>query len=135
MIVQEFKSRREVHLGLGQGDRNRSFVVIGDSLLTRILVVEGDLKVVLLTEAIESSPVLDLKGDPAASAEPIGQEGCASLADELALRHYADTVSENLRLIHIVRCQDDHAVLLVRVQHVPHTPSSGDIQASRRLIE
>ena len=65
----------------------------------------------------------------------MGQEGCATLADELALRHYADAVAEDLSFIHVMCSQNDHTVFFVRLEHIPHASAGCNVKTSGRLIE
>jgi len=66
-----------------------------------------------LLEAWVRSPLLLHEGDSVAETETVLEEEGRAEALECALAHDTDTVAEHVSLIHIMRGQNDDAILLV----------------------
>ena len=70
-----------------------------------------------------------------AEAKAVLQEERAPDALQLPLDHDANTIAENVSLIHVVRREDDNAILFVGLEHVPKVPSRSEIHSSSRLVK
>ena len=64
------------------------------------------------------SALLDER-DAIADAEAILEEERATNALQLTLHHDTDAVAQHISLVHVVRRQDDDAIFLVGLQHIP----------------
>ena len=74
----------------------------------------------------------DLGGPGVATTELVG----ATDRDDLASPHHGDAVGQVLRLVHVMRRQEDRlAELAQRPDRGPRLPAGGRIEAGRRLIE
>lgn len=69
------------------------------------------------------------KGDAISDTETVLEEKWAANALDLALHHDADAVAEHVRLVHVMSGQDNDAVLLVSLEHVPEVATGTQVHA------
>ena len=74
-------------------------------------------------------------GSPSTPESPMSSAG-RSLPDDLAVAEHRDAVGELLRLVEVVRRQEDRrAERAKRADHVPRGAARGRVEARRRLVE
>ena len=89
---------------------------------------------VLLEARMGPSALLD-ESDAIADSKAILEEERATDALQLALHHDANAVAKHVRLVHVVRRQNDNAVFFVGLEHIPEVAPRTQIHASGGLIE
>ena len=89
---------------------------------------------VLFQTRMRPSALLD-KCDAIADAEAILQEERATNALHLALHHYANAVAQHVSLVHVVCSQDDDAVFLVGLKHIPKVAPRAQVHTCGGLVK
>mmetsp|Transcript_18027 Transcript_18027/g.36380 ORF Transcript_18027/g.36380 Transcript_18027/m.36380 type:complete len:286 (+) Transcript_18027:1175-2032(+) len=70
-----------------------------------------------------------------AGAEAVLQEERRAVGLERPVVQDGDAVAEEVRLVHVVSGQDDHPLLLVPLQQLPHLMPAHGVDPRRRLVE
>jgi hypothetical protein len=68
-------------------------------------------------------------GEVVACPEAFLEEERAAAGDEFSFAHDADAVAQVVRLVHVVRGQDDDPVLFVALEHLPEVPARVSVHA------
>ena len=89
---------------------------------------------VLFETRMGLSALLD-ESDAIADAEAILEEERATNALQLALHHDADAVAQHVSLVHVVCRQDDDAVFLVGLKHIPKVAPRAQVHACGGLVK
>ena len=76
-----------------------------------------------------------LHGEIIPDSVALFEEKTGAKANELTLRHDADSVTEHVSLVHIMCCQNDDPIVAVGSQHVPKGASGLEIHSTSRLIQ
>lgn len=88
-----------------------------------------------LLKARVRSPSLFHESDLVTKTETVLKEKRAAYALYSTLAHDANTITQNICLVHVMCGEDNNSVFLVRLEHIPKVSSSAEVHSRGGLVK